>query len=391
MDRKPSSFFTQENIAYKWHSHLVEHSLPFWRQQGFDHKRQLYHERLSWEGQAIALPQLRLMVQARQIATYCRAHIDGFYNDGAEQALKTLSVLERFYYQGDGAPGWVFSLASDNSVASGVRDLYAHAFILFAYGWAYRLTQEAHYRRLARETAEIIRSIFSLPGGGFITMVPARDDQRSQNPHMHLLEAFLVLAEAMQDEFYLVQASGIVALALRHFIDPRSGVLYEFMDKEWHPQKEWGQNRVEPGHLFEWSWLLGEYRRLTGLSVVSPEVIEQVKTRLFQVGRRKGCDSETGFVFDAITEDGTVLEYSTRIWPQTELIRRQSQFLGSMDEEQKHIFWSLNHHFLDHYMPLPLQGGWVDQREADQKPKVDYMPASSLYHIYGAGREIVLL
>lgn len=389
MVHKPHRFMS-DDVTTKWRRHLVDYALPFWHRQGFDHKCHLYHERLGWKGEPVSPPQLRLMVQARQIATYCRAQLDGLYKEGAEQALETLGLVERLYYQADGAPGWVFSLAPEGHVVNGLRDLYAHAFILFAYGWAYHLTQDRHYLCLARETTTVIDKIFALNNGGFASHVPSRNEERSQNPHMHLLEAYLVLCEVTHDEFYLDHAVDIVTLANRHFIDHHSGILYEFMDKEWQPRNIWGENRIEPGHLFEWSWLFNEYRRLAGLSSAEDKELQKTGDHLFQTGRSKGCDRQTGLAFDAINENGIVLEHSTRIWPQTELIRRQNQLLSQAGDAEKKQFQRLNSRFLDHYMPLSLKGGWVDQYDENQKAKVDYMPASSLYHIYGAGREMVV-
>ncbi|NVN44046.1 hypothetical protein HW537_09005 [Asaia siamensis] len=46
--------------------------------------------------------------------------------------------------------------------------------------------------------------------------------------------------------------------------------------------------------------------------------------------------------------------------------------------------------FLEQFAPLSLSGGWIDHIDADGDRLVEYMPASSLYHIYGAGRQIAL-
>ena len=153
-----------------WREWIMARALPLWSEQGYDSVRGLYHERLAWDGAPILLPQLRLMVQARQIAVYCRAGLDGLYESSAPalaQALRCLDTVERLYRRADGGAGWVFSLAPDGKPGSCMRDLYAHAFILFAYAWAYRLTGAPHYRRAARETVEEIWRLFATDGEGF--------------------------------------------------------------------------------------------------------------------------------------------------------------------------------------------------------------------------------
>ncbi|WP_275943894.1 AGE family epimerase/isomerase [Gluconacetobacter takamatsuzukensis] len=363
-------------------------ALPLWCGDGFDHHRGLFHERLAWDGSPVPMGALRLMVQARQVATYCRAALDGLH-DISQAAVRCLDIVERLYHGSDGSPGWIFSLSADGAPADRRRDLYAHAFILFAYGWAIRLTGEDRYRRIARRTADEIERIFAAENGGYKDVVPAMDELRRQNPHMHLLEAYLVLFEVTGDAFYHDRIRALTKLGLDHLIDPRSGLLLEFFDCGWLPSEPAGRNRVEPGHLFEWAWLLHEYERLAAPGGAEADLLHATTERLFHVGLSKGSDpSRTGFVYDAMTDDGVVFERSTRIWPQTELLRLlcRRRDLGRNDGVLTHRI-SLG--FLERYAPVRLGGGWIDRLDEAGAPLVDHMPASSLYHIYGAGREMV--
>jgi len=371
----------------RWRSWLVSQALPLWNETGFDVARGLYHERLDWTGRPIRMSALRLMVQARQVATYCRAKLDGLY-DGTENALRCLETVERLYYGRDGYPGWVFSIAQDDSVASGVRDLYAHAFILFAYGWAIQLSDDKRHRQIARRTAEEIAVIFATGNNGYLDSVPPQDALHRQNPHMHLLEAYLVLFDATGDDFYLDQSRALVQLAFDHLIDRRSGLLLEFFDAHWEPSEPLGRNHVEPGHLFEWAWLLHEYERLALPANAEAVAIGEITGRFMNVGIARGCDPDTGLAFNAMTEDGVVLDRSTRIWPQTELLR----VLRRRDSLPKGTVLSVEQismTFLERYAPERLNGGWIDRLDSNGEVCVDHMPASSLYHIYGAGRELL--
>ena len=40
------------------------------------------------------------------------------------------------------------------------------------------------------------------------------------------------------------------------------------------------------------------------------------------------------------------------------------------------------------FLGRPFAGGWIDRFSANLDPAVDHVPASSLYHLYGAYREI---
>ncbi|GBQ63394.1 mannose-6-phosphate isomerase [Ameyamaea chiangmaiensis NBRC 103196] len=377
------------NPKGEWTRWLLTRALPLWSTAGYSAESGLYHERLNWDESPVILDAQRLMVQARQIATYCRATLDGFY-DASGQALACLDRVERLYRGVDGQPGWIFSIASDGRPANGTRDLYAHAFILFAYAWAIRICGDARYHAMARTTASEIKTIFAAGNGGYRDAVPPSDDLRRQNPHMHLLEAHLALFEASGDEFYLEEARQLVELALHKLIEPRSRLLLEFFATDWSPVEAPGKNRVEPGHLFEWAWLLYEYQRLAAVTGAMGSQLESAAERLFHAGITQGCDKTTTFVFDAMTEDGVVLERTTRVWPQTELLRLlcRRQTLGKMNFASP---LALGQQFLAQYAPERLRGGWIDRLDQLGRPLTDYMPASSLYHIYGPAREIIRL
>ena len=370
-----------------WRRWLSESALPLWSGVGFDAGRSLFHERLTFDHHPIALPELRLMVQARQVSTYCRAQLDGF-GPTAAQALRCLHEVERRYRHADDAPGWIFSLGPDGRPADRRRDLYAHAFILFAYGWAYRVSKDPAYLVVARETALEIDRIFQTEHGGYLDTVPPADSIHRQNPHMHLLEAHLVLFDVSGDSFYLDYARRLVTLALEHFILPGTGMLLEFFDSAWEPLQASGHNRVEPGHLLEWSWLFSEFARL---SPDEPNIdrVLAVREKLADTAMTYGVNSRTLVVCDAITENGAQLEESTRIWPQTEFLRILAQRAHTGDARASGFIERQGAIFFEHYAPSRLRGGWIDRLDVHGVALTDHMPASSLYHIYGGAMELL--
>lgn len=377
-------------IRDRWRNWLFGQALPLWSQAGFDSARTLFHERLDWQGRPVRLDTLRLMVQARQIATYCRAAIDDVYDAGA-QALECLDRVETLFHRADAQPGWVFSIGTDNRPTNPKRDLYGHAFILFAYGWAIRYANRPKDRAMARCVADEIDLVFTAGNGGYFDAIPDEGRRRSQNPHMHLLEAYLVVFEATGDSFYLDKAQTLVELARAHLIDARSGLLLEFFAPDWSPLSPHGANQVQAGHLFEWSWLLRDFGRLTAgrqnKAGAEDEWRNLTALHLFDAGFTHGCDSERCVVLDSMSDTRVVQEHSARIWAQTELLRLLHT-PGLTDKADQATRYASA--FLHIFAPSHLKGGWIDHIDAQGNALVDYMPASSLYHIYGAGREIAL-
>lgn len=366
----------------KWQSWSQLNALPLWATAGYDRQRHVYHERLSFDALPVNPPALRVMVQSRQIATYARATLDGVV-DASEAVYASIAEMQRRYWRSDAEKGWVFSVAADGRPYDKTRDLYAHAFVLYALSCVYSLSRDPYFLRVARETVSELGDIFASPYGGFVDAVPASDPFRRQNPHMHLLEAFLALASSTQDSFFLEQAQRLMALAETKFVDPHSGLLLEIFDESWTPCTGVNRVAVEPGHLFEWSWLLNEAVRLDP-GCAQNKRHREVSARLYKVGLTHGLVD--GLVCDGVGEDGRLLKNTTRIWPQTELIRLLAEKGSARTKAEAKLLVGLSNAFFQRFAPLHLGGGWVDRLDADGRPAVDHMPASSLYHIYGAAR-----
>jgi len=354
----------------------VEQALPLWAETGYEPARGLFRERLDYQRNPLILPGLRLMVQARQIATYARASLRGWF-EAKDKALVCIETIHRLYHRADGAPGWVFSIGPDNKPANVTRDLYAHAFVLYALAWAYRVAPDAGLTQLADATLAEMDEIFAAPNGGYLDSNIASLALRNQNPHMHMLEALLALAEATGFERYFARAEALCSLACKHYVTPE-GALIEEYDAAWQPLHPPGKNRVEPGHIFEWAWLIGEYERLSGHNLAD------VRTKLLDFGTRHGVDAETGLCHDAIDDTGVLVASTLRLWPQAERIKALSMMHGLGDDKASAEADKLINSMMRTFSLDQLQGGWVDQCDTAQNRRVDYMPASSLYHIMGA-------
>ena len=352
-------------------------ALPLWATAGYCNKAAVFHERLTFEGRPLEPPARRLMVQARQIATYCRTSLIGLYR--TPFALDAcLDRIIQLYRSPDGAPGYVFSISQDLKPVDLTRDLYTHAFVLYALAWMYRLTTSSHILKLADEILEILDRHFTQPDGSLADTAPPQDSVRRQNPQMHLLEAYLAMAEATGKECYFNRASALVSFALKRFLEPHSGLLIEEFRADWSPWRSHGQNRVEPGHLYEWAWLLREHEKLCGVDQ-SP-----VTDRFVTFASTSGCNQANGFIFDAVTETGRPLEDNFRCWPHTEAVK--ALYAEAVAGRPVFAAEAENHmtRLLSMFTPVNLNGGWVDRLSRDFVPAVDHMPASSLYHIIGA-------
>ena len=357
-------------------SWLIEKAFPLWSARGFDAQNGRFHERLAFDGSPLPQPGYRLMVQARQIATFAQASLLGWF-DGACLAERAYATMVESYYRADDREGWVFSIDGLGRPRDVTRDLYGHAFVLYALAWMHRLTGSGGPTALAHDTLDWIETGMAGIGSGFRDAVPERDALRRQNPHMHLFEAVLALWEVTGDDRFAAWAGALADLFAGHLLGTR-GVVLELFDVEWCPVEVGGRNIVEPGHQFEWVWLLRWYQRLSGLSVDGH--IQTLLDHALGHGVRGG----TGIVIDTLDETGIAVTRSRRSWTHAEALKA----VAVEHERGRPFMASHATAFLGEiattFAPKSLEGGWIDHVDRNGAAIVDFMPASTLYHFMGA-------
>ena len=136
----------------------------------------------------------------------------------------------------------------------------------------------------------------------------------------------------------------------------------------------------EPGHHFEWSWLLRRYAGHAGAS--DPPIARALKA----FGDRHGFDAD-GFVVDELLDDGRVHKASRRCWPHTEAIKAEVAAAETGDGEAPARAARTIERLMAVFLGRPVAGGWIDHVDANGAPIVDFMPASTLYHIFLAAAE----
>ena len=357
-------------------------ALPFWIARGYDASARRFAERLDFDGTAIPDVPFRLMVQARQVASFAMAALNGYGPpETADIARSACDAMVRTYWRADGEPGWVFSADAQGAVADATRDSYAHAFVLFALSWAVRLDAPGSpvrdaYHRLAVETLAFLDTALAVPGDGFHGYRTAHPDPGglSQNPHMHLFEALLCWFEVSGDTDFLSRANALAELALGRMIDPASGALLEFYRDGWTPDPDPAKRIVEPGHCHEWAWLLLRCGRLSGQDMLRPA------ERLYRFALDRGEDGKHG-VFDQLLADGSLHRPGMRIWPQSEALKADAVFARLGDAEAEARIAGRIAGLFERFLDQPVPGGWIDHRDGDGAAKVGYMPASTLYHL----------
>ena len=349
---------------------LFDSALPFWAGAGHDGVLGA-REHLRLDGSSAEVPYKRMRVQARQIYVFSQAALLG-WREGEALARQGYAFITKSGERADG--GWVRRLSATGEVLDAAIDLYDLAFVLFALAWFLRLTGDPDAAARARRTTAWIRAEMLAPHGGFHNVTPVEPGPRQQNPHMHLLEATLALYEASDDPYYADFAHELVELFRRRLFDPVTGTLGEFFEPDWTPAAGPAGDHVEPGHHYEWVWLLDQYERLTG-AAASPEI-----DRLYQFARRHGEDQATALVWDVVDRRGEPRQRSSRLWPQTEALKAHAVMarrgFGGADRVPLVV-----DNLLSRFFQGCPAGAWIDQFDAEGRPTADKIPTSSFYHV----------
>ena len=343
-----------------------------------------YIEYLSAEGQPDPAPRRSTLVTARLVYVFAHAHCIDPHGPGLAAARHGYDFLVRRCADGDGR--FRHAVMPDGAAIDDRSDLYDLAFVLFACAWYARATGEAEPVAQAELVMGFIERHLAAGHGGF-----AEDSNgalpRRQNPHMHLLEACHALAEVSGNGRWLDRADRLVELLRTRLIEPATGTLGEFFTADWQPAAGAAGALREPGHHFEWVWLLHHHARLTGRDDLSA-----IAERLHGFGQVHGIvRSPEGWplALDGVDRLGAPVAATRLLWPQTEAIKAEVariEFLGDVGARDR-----LDGHLsaLFHYWLNAGTGLWVNQLDAANRPIPVALPVRVLYHLVLALAETV--
>ncbi|MHC3127868.1 hypothetical protein OB03_11510 [Brevundimonas sp. GN22] len=363
--------------AYQDYIHWIEqHALPVWGTLGLKEEG-IFAEELTYNASIVDCD-LRLRVQARQCYVYCKAGLMGWRGPWRNLVTSGIERLEHFRCEGTGH--FQSLLAPSLRPAGGKASVYDIAFVVFALASAYRAGIEAE--RNAMLALDLLAEV-SARAASNGAIVEDGDHPYQSNVHMHLLEASLEWEALVEDARWVEFTDRIVRLAVDVFIDPDDGAIREFFTADWARTRSDYGKRVEPGHQFEWAWLLSQYAERRNSSVVAATA-----SKLYEVGSA-GIWDDAGVMADAMDPTGAITEYRARLWPQTEWARAALRFAnltnGSVRErylrDAERALTAMNKYLLPN-------GLWQDQLVTPYEFAPTNAKASSLYHLMGVYSEL---
>jgi mannose-6-phosphate isomerase len=347
---------------------LFASALPLWWQRGADHVQGGYHELIAEDGTPAGSFR-RARVQGRQSYVFAQAGAMGWNGPWREAAPHGLAYLNARYRQPSGQ--YCTLVSEQGDVLKADTLLYDQAFALMAMATIAKVMPERPDMIAAGHALfDTVTTARAHPAGGF---AETGEKKFISNPHMHFLEAMLAWCEVEPDGVWGPTADAVATLAATKFIDQTHGFLREYFDVDWAPAPGADGHVVEPGHQFEWAWLLMRWGKLRGHPEIRP-----VARRLFEHGLR-GIDPARDAAIHAMTDTFEVTVPTARLWAQTERIKAA---LSLAPGEEALIGEAVKGAAtLARYLDTPVKGLWYDRFEPDGRFTPEPAPASTLYHI----------
>ncbi|KAA0967669.1 AGE family epimerase/isomerase [Pseudomonas sp. ANT_H12B] len=343
--------------------HFLDVIVPLWQGPGWNADMALPYEALDAEHQPLPPQRYRAMACARQL--YLFSSLIGQVPTAEERASALFRSLQQHFHDAEHG-GWFYSIDPQGAALDQRKDLYTHAFILFACAHYWDKVREPQVESALNAALEVIAKRFAT-GDGLYEASLDRDwsslnSGPLQNPLMHLAEAFLATLSVRED--VAVQAA-LVALCTamqKRFIDPQHSVL---MEKPLGAVDNW----FEPGHQFEWYFLLQSSPLLRG------STLHNSLERAFELTEQLGVDQQSGAVRAMLDlEPGNQPRDATqRIWAQAEYLRALTLRPGS-EAAVLHQLQALQQRSLH-------AGGWYECRDENGEVTRRDMPSTTPYHL----------
>jgi mannose/cellobiose epimerase-like protein (N-acyl-D-glucosamine 2-epimerase family) len=363
------------------HDWIFSSALPWWAAHGVDRADGGFVEQVTPDGRDVGIAFKRTRVTARQIYVFSHGYMMGFA-PGLDVARHGVDFLVSKTWLGPDK-GFARKLSRSGALLDATPDLYDHAFALFAFAWHHKASGDTASRDWMHRTLDVTEAKLRVADGdGFWHELPP-NGWRQQNPHMHLTEACLAAFEATGEARFANLARELVTLFTSRFFDPSSQTLAEYYTPDL-ARAPGGEGRItEPGHQFEWAWILNACRKLLGMNL-APQI-----RALAQFAEQNGVDPATGITFNIVRDDGVPIDRASRTWPNTERIKAAIALHELDGVDPSAVIAGSGRVLFDRFLSQNTPGTWIDLVDVNGKPVPGNAPASSLYHVLLAFAEVL--
>lgn len=353
-----SELHTAPSLLAEVQQHFDQRIVPLWETCGWNADMALPFEALDPQHQPLPVQRYRAMACARQLYLFS-SRID--QPGASERAAALFRSLQRHFHDAEHG-GWFYSIDADGKPLDRRKDLYTHAFIVFACAHYWGKVRDNLVESTLDAALAVVAERFANDDGLYeASLGEDWSDLGSgplQNPLMHLAEAFLATLAVRDDAAAQDALLALTEAMQAQFIDPEHGVMLE---------KPRGavDNWFEPGHQFEWFFLLDTS------PLLRDGALHGSLARAFGFAEVTGV--KDGAVLAMLSPQGDVRDATQRIWAQAEYLRALTLRADAAEKVPAQL-QVLHQRFLH-------DGGWYECRDAAGVVSRHDMPSTTPYHL----------
>jgi cellobiose epimerase len=315
-------------IARRAEMHLLNHLLPFWCGPAVDHRHGGW---MAWLANDLTPDRSQpkgVVVHSRILWAFSAVHRrypEPQYAFMARRAYRYL--LNKFW---DTKHGGLFWRVNDcGELLDDSKKIYGQAFGIYALAEFHRAFGDTQAREQARELFELVeRHAYDDGYGGYFEVCrndwwPAgsdarlsekdRNEKKSMNNQLHVLEAYTNLLRIWKNKFLARQVHELIDLFQERILSQHTCHLHHFFDEHWNVRSD----TYTFGHDIEASWLLVEAAE----QLHNPTLLKSVQSLALSMAEKVFAEAMTND--GAICYEGrrgTIIDAGRECWPQAEAV-----------------------------------------------------------------------
>ncbi len=307
-------------------SELRDNILQFWLTYARDPKRGGFHGLVDANLRVVADSPRGALLTCRILWTFSAAARRYGDRDQLEMARYAYrDLLEHFWDSQHGGLYW--TITAQGGALDDRKQTYGQAFGIYALAEYHRVTNDPVALERGVEIYRLLeRFAFDRTHGGYFDVRaadwtkpsrklgnPLGSAPKSQNSHIHLLEAFTNLLRVWPDVGLQGRQRELIELLLMRVIDRRTHHLFLLLKDDWTPVSR----AVSYGHDIELSWLLVEAADVQSDQTLRDRAVAEA-LEIARVVLEEGVDADGG-VYDAGDARGPT-SLRKDWWPQAEAV-----------------------------------------------------------------------
>jgi mannobiose 2-epimerase len=305
---------------------LRQNILPFWIERVANREGRAFFGSLTNDLVVDPVAERGALLTSRILWTYSAAYAyygDGQYLEMAELAYDDL--MAHFHDAEHGGFWW--SVAADGKVLRDRKQVYGHAFAIYALTEFHGATGRREPLDRAIATYRLIEAHARAQHGGYLEAFgpawePIEDmrlsavdmnEPKSQNTHLHVMEAYTRLLQVWPDPGLRRALAELVQIMLVRILNPATSHLGLFFAEDWTPRSD----KISYGHDIEATWLLIRAAEALGEPAVE-KLIRPLALKIAHITLVQGVD-EDGGVYNQGGPAG-LTDTNKEWWPQAEAV-----------------------------------------------------------------------